>query len=58
MQWIKLTSVQKDWISNKENEMKKAGSEYEGGSIRPMIEYLKGAELTRNRVYELIELVK
>lgn len=54
----KLTSVQKEWIAKKENEVKKAGSEYEGGSIRPMIEYLKGAELTRNRVYELIELLK
>jgi len=54
----KLTSVQKEWITKKENEIKKAGSEYEGGSIRPMIEYLKGTELTRDRVYELIELLK
>ena len=53
-----LTSVQKEWIAKKENEVKKAGSEYEGGSIRPMIEYLKRAELTRDRVYELIELLK
>lgn len=52
-----LTSVQKEWIAKKENEIKKAGSEYEGGSIRPMIEYLKSAELTRDRVYELIELL-
>lgn len=53
-----LTSVQKEWIVKKENEVKKAGSEYEDGSIRPMIEYLKGAELTKDRVYELIELLK
>ena len=53
-----LTSVQREWIAKKENEVKKAGSEYEGGSIRPMIEYLKGAELTRDRVYELIELLE
>lgn len=53
-----LTSVQKKWINQKENDVKKAGSEYEDGSIRPMIEYLKGAELTRDRVYELIELLK
>ncbi|HHU74805.1 MAG TPA: DUF1311 domain-containing protein [Clostridiales bacterium] len=54
----KLTSVQREWIAMKENEINKAGSVYEGGSIRPMIEYLKGAELTRDRVYELIELIK
>lgn len=52
-----LTSVQKEWIANKEAEIKKAGSEYEGGSMRPMIEYLKGAELTRDRIYEMIELL-
>lgn len=52
-----LTSVQKEWIAKKENEIKKAGSEYEGGSMQPMVEYLKGAELTRDRVYELIELI-
>lgn len=53
-----LTTLQIEWISNKENEINKAGSEYEGGSIRPMIEHLKGAELTRERVYELLELIK
>jgi len=53
-----LTSEQREWITRKENEIEKAGSEYEGGSIRPMIEYLKGAELTRDRVYELIELIR
>jgi len=53
-----LTTKQKQWISMKEKEIKKAGSEYEGGSIRPMIEYLVGAELTRDRVYELIEYLK
>lgn len=53
-----LTSVQREWIVKKEKEVKKAGSEYEGGSMRPMAEYLKGAELTRDRVYELIELLK
>lgn len=54
----KLTSVQKEWITKKEKETEKAGSEYEGGSIRPMIEYLKAAELTKDRVYELIKLLK
>jgi len=53
-----LITEQREWIKYKENEIKKAGSVYEGGSIRPMIEYLKGAELTRDRVYELLELLK
>lgn len=53
-----LTKAQREWITMKENEIEKAGSEYEDGSIRPMIEYLKGAELTKDRVYELIEILK
>lgn len=53
-----LTIEQKEWITMKENEVKEAGSVYEGGSIRPTIEFLKGAELTRDRVYELMELLK
>ncbi len=53
----KLTEEQKEWITWKENEIIKVGSEYEGGTMRPMIEYLKGAELTKIRVYELIELL-
>lgn len=52
-----LTSLQREWIAKKEKEVLDAGSEYEGGSIRPMIEHLKGAEITRERVYELIELL-
>ena len=53
-----LTNVQREWIAKKEEQVKKAGADYEGGSMRPMVEYLKGAELTRDRVYELIELLK
>lgn len=53
-----LTSEQREWITKKESEINKAGSVYEGGSIRPMIEFLKGAELTRERVYELIQLIQ
>lgn len=52
-----LTTEQREWITKKENEIKEAGSLYEGGSIQPMIEFLKGAELTRDRVYELMELL-
>ncbi len=52
-----LTIEQREWIVEKENEIEEAGSVYEGGSIQPMIEFLKGAELTRDRVYELMELL-
>ena len=52
-----LTTEQREWITKKENEIKEAGSLYEGGSIQPMIEFLKGAELTRDRVYELLEVL-
>lgn len=52
-----LTIEQREWIKKKENEIKEAGSVYEGGSIQPMIEFLKGAELTRDRVYELLEYI-
>lgn len=55
---VELTTEQREWIKFKEREVEKVGSEYEGGSIRPMIEYLRGTDLTRERVYELIELLK
>lgn len=53
-----LTTEQREWITKKENEMKESGAIYEGGSIQSMLEYLKGAELTRDRVYQLMEFVK
>lgn len=53
-----LTTAQREWIKRKESEVNKAGSKYEGGSIQPMIEYITAAELTRDRVYELIEYLR
>lgn len=50
-----LRQAQREWITYKEAEMKAAGAEYEGGSMQPMVESLKGAELTKARVYELAE---
>ena len=50
-----LLSEQREWIAWKEEEIKKAGAEYEGGSMQPMVMHLKGAELTEIRVYELLE---
>lgn len=50
-----LTLEEREWIAYKEQAIKEAGMEYEGGSMQPMAESLKGAELTRSRVYELLE---
>ena len=53
-----LKAEELEWISYKEAEMQKAGADFEGGTLQPMIEYEKGAELTRVRVYELAEYLR
>ncbi len=53
----KLTTEERDWITDKEAEIKRAGAEYEGGSMQLMIENNKGAELTKARVYELAKML-
>lgn len=53
-----LTKEEHAWISAKEQEMAAAGGEFAGGSMQAMAEYQKGADLTRNRVYELAEYLK
>lgn len=53
----KLTEEENTWIADKDKQITDAGAEYEGGSIQPMIESMKGAELTEKRVRELIKLL-
>lgn len=53
-----LTEEQLDWITRKEESMKEAGAEVEGGSMYGMAVNQKGAELTKERVYELLEIVE
>lgn len=53
-----LLQEQRAWIQAKETEVKEAGAEYEGGSIQPMVMSLKAAELTKTRVYELLEYLE
>lgn len=53
-----LTGEELEWIANKENEILKAGAEFEGGSMQSMVAYSKGAELTKARVYELAEYLR
>ena len=54
----KLTDEQMKWINSKESEIAAEGAKYEGGSIRPLVEHRLAADLTRDRVYELMEHVK
>ncbi|MFG6370100.1 MAG: DUF1311 domain-containing protein [Lachnospiraceae bacterium] len=52
-----LTIEEREWITWKEQEIQKAGAAYEGGSIRTMIVNQKAAELTKDRVYELMKWI-
>lgn len=53
----KLTEEERAWISEKEQAAAEAGAAYEGGSMQPMAENMKAAEMTRERVYELLEFL-
>lgn len=52
-----LTDEELAWIRMKEARIAEEGKQYEGGSIRPLVENRLGADLTRERVYELLEYV-
>ena len=53
-----LTVEERAWIAEKEQAVTEAGKEVEGGSMEPMLRNLKGAELTKERVYELLEYLE
>ena len=53
-----LTTQEKEWIQEKEQKVQAAGAEYEGGSIQPLVMNTEGADLTKARVYELVEYLK
>ena len=42
----------------KEQAVKDAGAEFEGGSMQPLVMNLEGARLTKERVYELLKLLQ
>lgn len=50
-----LRTEERNWIDTKDAAVKAAGQEFEGGSLQPMAESMKAAELTKERVYELAE---
>lgn len=53
----RLTAEEREWIAMKEQAAVEAGAEYEGGSMQPMAVNQKAAELTKERVYELLKLL-
>lgn len=53
-----LTAEELEWITWKEGQAAEAGEEYGGGSLALMAQAQRGAELTRERVYELLELLE
>lgn len=50
-----LTNEELAWIQKKEQLVAEAGSEYEGGSLYPAVTNSTAANLTKERVYELLE---
>lgn len=48
-----LRKEERAWIAYKDAEVQAAGLENEGGSMQPLVEAMKAAELTKARVYEL-----
>lgn len=53
----RLTTEEREWIAWKEQQVREAGAEFEGGSLQPMVCAQKAAKLTRERVYELISVL-
>lgn len=53
-----IRQEERAWIKKKEREAKKAGDENGGGSLAPFLENIKAAEMTKDRVYELAEIVR
>lgn len=53
-----LTAEEREWIAKKEEAVQEAAADVAGGSMEPMVRNLKAAELTKARVYELVELLE
>ena len=51
-----LTVEEREWIALKEQTVAEAGADYEGGTMQAMIKNQTAAEMTKARVYELMEL--
>ena len=53
-----LLVEEREWIAMKEAAMEEVVAEYEGGSIASLMVNMKAADLTKSRVYELLEYLK
>ena len=53
-----LLVEQREWISDKEEQIKQARESYGIGSLAPFAGARKAAELTKARVYEIAEYLK
>lgn len=54
----KLTVEQREWITYKEKEINAAGAEFGQGTMRSAIENSEGTDLTKKRIYELVEYLE
>lgn len=52
-----LTAEEREWIALKEQTVDEVGAAYEGGSMQAMVRNQKAAEMTKDRVYELLKLL-
>lgn len=50
-----LTTEEIAWITEKESAIASVGAEFEGGTMQPYVENTTGADLTKERVYVLLE---
>jgi len=50
-----LLEEQREWIADKEAKAQEAGAEFAGGSMEAMVVNMKASELTKERVYDLVE---
>lgn len=53
-----IRQEESQWIADRNDQVEKAGAEFEGGSMRPTIENSTATDLTKARVYELSEYFK
>ena len=53
-----LTQEEREWISWKEEQIAAAGEEFAGGSMESMVRARKGADLTKERVYQLMDVLE
>jgi len=54
----KLTAEQNVWLETRDEAVKAAGKEVEGGSMYALVVNMEGAKLTEARVYEIYEMLK